>query len=74
LTMSSLEEIPIKRAAMAQSDRVIMVVDASKFGKPSLISMIPLTNVHTLVTDATPPEAAATVLRNLGVEVITPQD
>jgi DeoR/GlpR family transcriptional regulator of sugar metabolism len=74
LTMSSLEEIPIKRAAMAQSDRVIMVADASKFGKPSLISMIPLTNVHTLVTDATPPEAAATVLRNLGVEVITPQD
>jgi DeoR/GlpR family transcriptional regulator of sugar metabolism len=74
LTMSALEEIPIKRAAMAQSEQVILVIDRSKFGKPSLISMIPLANVHTLVTDAPPPEDAAAVFRNLHIEVITPQD
>ena len=49
LTMSALEEIPIKRAAMAQSERVVLVADHSKFGKPSLISMIPLSDVHTIV-------------------------
>ena len=70
----ALEEIPINRAAMAQSERVILVADRSKFGKPSLISMIPLANVHTLVPDATPPEDAAAVFRNLHMEVITPQD
>ena len=74
LTMSALEEIPIKRAAMAQSERVILVADRSKFGKPSLISMIPLANVHTLVTDAKPPEEVAAVLQNLHIEVITPTD
>ena len=74
LTMSALEEIPIKRAAMAQSERVILVADRSKLGKPSLISMIPLANVHTLVTDALPPEDATAVFRNLHIEVITPQD
>ena len=74
LTMSALEEIPIKRAAMAQSERVILIADRSKLGKPSLISMIPLANVHTLVTDAPLPEDAAEVFRNLHIEVITPQD
>jgi DeoR/GlpR family transcriptional regulator of sugar metabolism len=74
LTMSSLEEVPIKRAAIAQSERVILVADRSKFGKPSLISMIPLASVHTLVTDTPLSEDAAVVLRELHIEVITPQD
>ena len=70
LTMSALEEIPIKRAAMAQSERVILVADRSKFGKPSLISMIPLADVHTIVTDSEPPESAAEALQALGIQVI----
>ncbi len=72
LTMSALEEIPIKRAAMEQSEQVILVVDRSKFGKPSLISMISLANVHTIVTDVPPGEDAATVFRNLRIKVTTP--
>jgi len=70
LTQSALEEVPIKKAAMAQSEQVILVADRSKFGKPSLISMIPLAGVHTIVTDTPPPEDALPVLSSLGIELI----
>jgi DeoR/GlpR family transcriptional regulator of sugar metabolism len=70
LTMSSLEEVPIKRAAMERSEQVILVADRSKFGKPSLISMIPLDVVHTVVTDPPVPEGAAAVLRTLKIDVL----
>ena len=71
LTMSALEEIPIKRAAMAQSEQVILVADRSKFGKPSLISMIPLADVHIIVTESPPPDPATEVLHSLGIQVHT---
>lgn len=70
LTMSALEEIPIKRAAMAQSEQVVLVADHSKFGKPSLISMIPLSDVHTVVTDTRPPEESIEALQALSIELL----
>jgi len=71
LTMSALEEIPIKRTAISRSEQVILVADRSKFGKPSLISMIPLGVVRTIVTDAPVPEQAIEVLSRLNIEVLT---
>jgi len=71
LTMSALEEVPVKRAAVSRSEQVILVTDSSKFGKPSLISMIPLNVVRTVVTNAPVPEDAAEVLRALAIEVIS---
>jgi DeoR family transcriptional regulator, fructose operon transcriptional repressor len=71
LTQSALEEVPIKRAAMSRSEQVILVADRSKFGKPTLISMIPLAGVHTIVTDSPPPEDAAAVIRTLNIELIS---
>lgn len=71
LTQSALEEVPIKKAAMSQSEQVILVADRSKFGKPSLISMIPLGGVNKIVTDATPPEDALPILRGLNIELVT---
>jgi DeoR/GlpR family transcriptional regulator of sugar metabolism len=68
LTMSSLEEVPIKRAAIAQSERVILVADQSKYDKVSLISMIPLAGVHTLVSDAPPSPDEMSVLDHLKIE------
>jgi DeoR/GlpR family transcriptional regulator of sugar metabolism len=73
ITNAAFEEIPLKRAAMHQSDRVILAADSSKFGKPSLISMIPLSDIHTLVTDSEPPPEAAAILRSLGIQVLLPQ-
>lgn len=70
LTMSALDEIAIKRAAMAQSERVVLVADHSKFGKPALISMIPLSDVHTMVTDSPPPEESIAALQALSIDVL----
>lgn len=71
LTQSALEEVPIKKAAMSQSEQVILVADRSKFGKPSLISMIPLGGVHKIVTDVPPPEDALPILHALNIELVT---
>ena len=71
LTMSALEEVPIKRTAVERSEQVILVADRSKFGKPSLISMIPLDVIHTIVTDPPVPEEALEVLRTLNIELLT---
>jgi DeoR/GlpR family transcriptional regulator of sugar metabolism len=71
LTMSALEEVPIKRAAIERSEQVILVADRTKFGKPSLISMIPLDVVRTVVTDAPVPDEALEVLSTLQIELLT---
>lgn len=71
LTQSDQEEVPIKKAAMSQSEQVILVADRSKFGKPTLISMIPLGGVHKIVTDAPPPGDALPVLHALNIELVT---
>lgn len=71
LTQSALDEVPIKRAAMSRSEQVILVADRSKFGKPSLISMVPLEGVHKIVTDLPPPDDALPILRALNIELIT---
>lgn len=72
ITNAAFEEIPIKLAAIRQSDQVILAADSSKFGKPSLVSMIPLNDVHRVVTEADPPSEATTILRSLGIEVLLP--
>jgi DeoR/GlpR family transcriptional regulator of sugar metabolism len=71
LTQSSIEEVPIKRAAISRSEQVILVADQTKFGKPSLISMIPLGDVHTVVTDSPPPREALNTLRALNIELLS---
>ncbi len=71
LTQSAMEEVPIKRAAMSRSEQVILVADQSKFGRPALISMIPLAGVHKVITDSKPPEAAAMILGDLNIELVT---
>jgi DeoR/GlpR family transcriptional regulator of sugar metabolism len=70
LTMSPMEEVSIKRIAIAQSERVILVADHTKFGKPSLISLIPLGDVHCLVTDTLLPEEATNTLKSLNIELV----
>ena len=73
LTMSPMEEVSIKRTAISQSERVILVADHTKFGKPSLISMIPLGDVHCIVTDATLPEEATSTLNSLKIDLVVAQ-
>lgn len=70
LTVSAPEEIPIKRVAMSQSEQVILVADNSKFGKPSLISMIPLGDLHSVVTEVRPSPEAVQTLDTMGINLI----
>ncbi len=72
LTMSALEEVPVKRAAIERSEQVILVADQTKFGKPSLISMIPLNVVRTIVTDGPIPEEARETVSGLNIEIRGP--
>lgn len=62
-------EIQVKRAMAAGVDRVVLLLDSSKFGQRSFSLLVSLEQVHTLVTDANAPEADVASLRALGMDV-----
>jgi len=70
LTLSALEEVPLKRAAITCSEQVLLVADAGKFDKTSLLSTIPLSDVDILISDAAPSPAARAVLEELKIELL----
>ncbi|GAA2848640.1 DeoR family transcriptional regulator [Actinoplanes cyaneus] len=53
-----------------RADRVIVVADGSKVGKVCLAGICPVTDVATLVTDASADAAALDALRRTGTEVV----
>ncbi|HHW88000.1 MAG TPA: DeoR/GlpR transcriptional regulator [Chloroflexi bacterium] len=62
-------EIQVKRAMSASADRVIFLMDSSKFGVRSLARVAPLTDVDVLITDGDAPPAFVEALRAKGIEV-----
>ena len=62
-------EIQVKRAMAASVDRVVLLLDSSKFGLRSLSALLPLTQIHVLITDAGAPLQDVEKLRELGVDV-----
>ncbi|MBE1533543.1 DeoR/GlpR family DNA-binding transcription regulator [Actinomadura algeriensis] len=69
LTAHDLDEVPVKRAAIAAARRVIAVCDAAKFGRTGLGLVCPGTELDAVITDRTAPERAVARLRDAGVEV-----
>ncbi|QFG21931.1 DeoR/GlpR family DNA-binding transcription regulator [Actinomadura sp. WMMB 499] len=69
LTAHDLDEVPVKRAAIAAARRVIAVCDAAKFGRSGLGLVCPATGLDAVVTDRTAPDVAVARLRDAGVEV-----
>jgi DeoR/GlpR family transcriptional regulator of sugar metabolism len=65
---SMLAEAEMIAAMLAACHRVIVLADASKFGRPAFAQIAPLSQVHVLVTDAEPPEDLG--LAEAGVDVI----
>jgi DeoR/GlpR family transcriptional regulator of sugar metabolism len=59
-----------KVALMDVSDRVILLVDSSKFAQTSLFPIAPIDRLSMVITDSDAPEAAVDELRARGVEVI----
>lgn len=63
-------EIEVKRALAAISKRVVLLLDASKFGVRSAAVMLHPRRLHAVVTDQAPPKAVAACLARNGVQVI----
>lgn len=67
-------EIEVKRAWAAVSGRVVLLLDAKKFGVMSTAVMLHPRRLHALVTDAPPPADIAALLRDHGVIVVVAQE
>jgi DeoR family transcriptional regulator, carbon catabolite repression regulator len=70
LTCPSGEEADLKKTMMDQASQVIVVADASKFGKAFLHRLCTFEAIDLLVTDAEPPAAVLAALAAVGVEVV----
>ena len=70
LSNFSMDSVAVKRTMITRARRVILVCDFSKFQPSALITVAPLTQVHTLVTDDRLPESMRQQIRNAGVELI----
>jgi DeoR/GlpR family transcriptional regulator of sugar metabolism len=66
----TLEDAEIKRAFMARSGLVVVLCDASKLDRRSLVQVAPFENIHVLVTDAAPPEHIREALSRAGVRIV----
>ncbi len=62
-------EIQIKRAMAASASKVVLLLDSSKFGHRSLTPVIPLEQVHALVTDKGAPMEEVEKLQAMGLKV-----
>lgn len=69
ITDVSLLEIQVKRAMAASADRVIFLMDSSKFGVRSLARIVPMSDVDVLITDSDAPPAFVEALRSQVDEV-----
>jgi DeoR/GlpR family transcriptional regulator of sugar metabolism len=66
----SLEDSEIKRVFIERADQVVVLCDASKFGRHSLTLVAQLSNIHVLVTDRAPDDSLADMLDRAGVRII----
>jgi len=62
-------ETQVKRAMIASADKVILVMDSSKLGVKSLITVLPISSIDILVTDDDIPERYLEMLAAHDVDV-----
>lgn len=65
----NMAETEVKQAMMNAADRLVMLVDSSKYGKKSLMTSVPLERVDAVITDAGTPEHVLREFRERGIEV-----
>ncbi len=69
ITDVNLLEIQVKRAMVASANRVVFLMDSSKFGVRSLARVVPMEEVDVLITDSNAPASFVDALRAQGIEV-----
>lgn len=65
----SFEDVELKRVYLRRSGRSVVLCDASKFERMSLVHIAGLREFHVLVTDAAPPPLLAAALAEAGVRI-----
>lgn len=70
----ALDEARLARAMMARAERVVLVADQAKFGQRAAVHVARLEEIHTLVTDAPPPEPFAGRLAEAGITLVVAGD
>ncbi len=70
LTTANVLEAEVDRAMVKAAAQIIVVTDSSKIGCAGLTTIIPLNEIHVLVTDRGAPEDFLAQLRRLGIQVI----
>jgi DeoR family glycerol-3-phosphate regulon repressor len=65
-----LEEAMVARAMIAQSQRVTIIADGSKFGRVAMAKVCDFQTVDRVVTEEPPPEAIRNVMASHAVELI----
>ncbi|MFD9724850.1 DeoR/GlpR family DNA-binding transcription regulator [Streptomyces sp. NPDC059072] len=71
-TAYDLDDVQVKRAAVAAAQRVILVATADKIGRTALGRICSMEEVALVVTDAPGDSPAVEALRERGVEVVHP--
>jgi DeoR family transcriptional regulator of aga operon len=66
----NLLEAQLNRLMVQIAARVIAVCDSSKFGRSSLSSIVPLSNIHSVITDKEIPRQHLRALKKAGIETI----
>jgi DeoR/GlpR family transcriptional regulator of sugar metabolism len=73
LTEFNMDDAAVKQAMIAAADRVIALVDSSKFGATELFKICPFDQVDILVTDAPPASDLRRALQEAQVEIAIAQ-
>jgi DeoR/GlpR family transcriptional regulator of sugar metabolism len=69
LTTANVLEAEVDRAMVRAATEVIVVADSDKIGGIGLATIMPLSDIHTLITDSGAPADFVARLRQLGIEV-----
>lgn len=70
LGVSSYLEYELKRTAVARSQKVILLVDSSKYGEAGLLSYGTVDQLSMLLTDSQIPESFVSMCRDKGTDVL----
>ena len=64
-------ELARSKRFLAQTGRqVILLADSSKWGRASFAKVLPLSDIHVLITDNDLPQEAQAIIRDIGVKLI----
>jgi len=69
LTDPQMIDTQVKKAMIARSDRIIVLLDSSKFGIKSFTPVISARDIDVLITDSGVPASVVAELRRTGVDV-----